>query len=138
MKPLIVIPIITFAAVALVAALAAACGARFAATLPLVAAGISAAAGVLGFAPILLAKRKDPVGVLQLALVGTILHLAASVGLTCAAIAAQLVLAKLPFVYWLLAGYWISLIVLLWQLRHRLLSVIEPAAPNSQLKSATP
>jgi hypothetical protein len=130
MKSLILIPVITAAFFAIATALLAASGVRIHPADPLAAGAISAGAGILGILPIAVSKRKDAVGIFQLALVGTVLHLVAAVALTTAAMAAHLVTAKLGFMYWLLAGYWLSLILLIWQLRHRLLAAIDlPKGP---------
>ena len=130
MKPLILIPLITAAFFAAGTALLMSCGVHIHTIDPLAAGVICAGAGILGVIPIAVSKRKDAVGIFQLALIGTVLHLVGAVGLTTAAMAAHLVSAKLGFMYWLLAGYWISLILLIWQLRHRLLAAIDlPKGP---------
>jgi hypothetical protein len=130
MKSLTLIPLATVAFFAIVTALLIACGVRIHAIDPLVAGVISAAAGILGIFPIAVSKRKDPVGIFQLALVGTVLHLFGAVALTVTAMAVHLVAARLGFMSWLLAGYWLSLIILIWQLRHRLLAAIDlPKGP---------
>jgi len=117
MKTVFIMPLVvaTFFAVATV--VLAICGVRIGMGEPLTACVISAGAGVLGLVPILAGRRKDAVGVIQLALVGTVLHLVGAVGLAGAAIAAHLVAGRMSFVSWLLAGYWASLITLVWQLR---------------------
>jgi|SRR5579872_6085282 len=137
MKSLILIPLITAAFFAAAVALVMACGAKINPLNPMTAAGISIIAGILGILPIVSANRKDAVGIFQLALVGTVIHLVSAVALTAAAMFANIVAAKMGFMYWLLAGYWVSLILLLWQLRHRLLAAIELAKGPSEIKSAT-
>jgi hypothetical protein len=126
MKSLILIPLATLAFFAIVTALLLACRVRINAIDPLAAGAISAGAGTLGIFPIAVSKRKDPVGIFQLALVGTVLHMFAAVALTVTAMAAHLVAPRLGFMSWLLAGYWLSLILLIWQLRHRLIAAIDP------------
>jgi len=106
-------------------ALLMSCGIRIPLNDPIAAGAISASAAILGVMPIMFSKRKDAVGIFQLALVGTVLHLFAAVAFTAVAVAVHLVAMKLGFVYWLLAGYWLSLILLIWQLRHRLLAAID-------------
>lgn len=120
MKSLLLIPSITTGFCALFAAVLLACGVRVNPLDPLTAAIACSAAGVIGIFPMLAAKRKDAVGIFQLALVGTVLHLLSAIGLIGAAFAAHIVSARMGFVYWALAGYWISLITLLWQLRRLL------------------
>jgi len=130
MKPLVLIPLTTAALFAVVFALLAVLGLQIRTVDPLAAGAISAGAGIVGILPIAVSKRKDPVGIFQLALIGTVLHLVGAIALTAAAIAAHLVAAKAGFLYWLLAGYWVSLIILIWQLRHRLLAAIDlPKGP---------
>jgi len=90
----------------------------------LTAGTISAGAGILGLIPMFAGRQKDPVGAIQLALVGTVLHLASAVGFAGAAIAMHVVAARLPFVGWLFAGYWVSLMTLIWQLRRMLVTTI--------------
>jgi hypothetical protein len=125
MKPLLLLPLITAGFFAIVFAALTLCGLRIPAIDPLAAGTICSAAGIAGIMPIAIAKRKDPVGIFQLALIGTVLHLVGAVALTIIAMAVHLVAAKLGFMYWLLAGYWVSLIILIWQLRHRLLAAID-------------
>jgi hypothetical protein len=68
-------------------------------------------AGFAGMVPTLLAGRGSQAEVAQAALIGTLAHL-----FVHALLAAVVFLAKPPigpaFVYWLLAFYWVSLIVL--------------------------
>ncbi len=96
-------------------------GARINAIDPLAAGAIAAAAGLMGLVPILVGRRRDPVGIFQLALVGTVLHLLTAIASTAAAVAIHLVAVRMPFMSWLLVGYWTSLIALVWQLRRLLL-----------------
>jgi hypothetical protein len=137
MKPLILISLITAAFFASATALLVVCGVRIHLSDPLTAGAIAIGAGVIGIIPIIVSTRKDAVGVFQLALAGTVLHLVGAVALTVAAMLTHLASAKLDFMYWLLAGYWVSLVLLLWQLRRRLLATIEIAKTSSDLKSAT-
>jgi hypothetical protein len=89
---------------------------------PTVAGAIGVAAGTIGLLPILAGGRKDPVGAFQLAFAGTVLHLITSVALAAAAVGIHLVAVQIPFMSWLLAAYWVSLITLVWQLRRLLLT----------------
>ena len=123
MKSLFIIPAVVAIFFAAAVALLTLTGMRINAIEPITACVISAGAGMLGLIPTLASKRKDLVGTVQLALVGTILHLLAAVALAGAAIATHLVVGRMPFMYWLLAGYWVSLVALVWQLRRALLAM---------------
>jgi hypothetical protein len=122
MKPLLLISTITVAFFACTMGVLAAIGVRFNPVEPITAAFIAAGAGAVGIFPPLAGKRRDAVGAFQLALVGTVLHLLAAVGLTAAALATHLVSPKMSFISWMLAGYWVSLVGLVWQLRKLLLA----------------
>src|ERR1700729_194793 len=100
------------------------CGVRINPIDSLTAGAIAAAAGAIGLLPILVGRRKDPVGIFQLALVGTVLHLLSAVALAATAVAIHLVMVRMPFMCWLLVGYWASLITLVWQLRRLLLTTV--------------
>jgi hypothetical protein len=127
MKSLIVIPLVVATFLGIVTALLIIGGVRIRAADPLTAGVIAAGAGVLGVAPILAARRKDAVTVFQMALVGTVLHLFAAVGLTIAAMGAHLVEGRLAFMGWLLAGYWASLVALVLQLRRLIVATTSVA-----------
>ena len=122
MKTLFIMPLVvaTFFTAAVV--ILAVCGVRVVIGEALTAGTISAGAGILGLAPIFVGRQKDPVGTIQLALVGTVLHLAGAIGFAGAAIAMHVVAGRLPFVGWLFAGYWVSLITLIWELRRRIVT----------------
>jgi hypothetical protein len=124
MKPLVVIPVIIAASFIVAAGLLAAVGVHIRPVEPLAAALISIGAGLAGILPIAISRRTDAVGVFQLALVGTILHLLSAVALCGAAIATHSISAELSFIYWLLVGYCVSLAALVWQLRQILLNTI--------------
>jgi len=123
MKALFIIPGIVAIFFAVAAASLALTGMRINPIEPITAGIISAAAGMIGVLPTAAGKRKDLVGVVQLALIGTVLHLLAAVALAGVAIATHLVTGRMPFMYWLLAGYWVSLVALVWQLRRALLAM---------------
>jgi hypothetical protein len=122
MKSLLLLPLVEITCLGSATALLAVCGARFAMIDPVVAGAIGIAAGLAGLSPILAGRRKDAVGIFQLALVGTVLHLFVTVGLMATALAAHLVSASIGFMGWLMAGYWLSLITLVWQLRRVLVA----------------
>jgi hypothetical protein len=97
---------------------------RFSPLDPITAAVITAAAGIFGLIPILATARKDPVGIFQFALIGTVLHLISTIALAAAAIVTHIVTIKMPFMTLLMVGYWASLITLVWQLRRLLMTSI--------------
>jgi hypothetical protein len=123
MKALFIIPGIVAIFFSVTAVSLALTGMRINPIEPITAGIIAAAAGMLGAIPTLASKRKDLVGVVQLALVGTVLHLLGAVALAGVAIATHLVAGRMPFMYWLLTGYWVSLVALVWQLRRALLAM---------------
>ena len=97
-------------------------GVRMSPVDPITAGAIAIAAGTIGLLPILAGGRKDPVGAFQLAFAGTVLHLLTAVALAAIAVAIHLVAIQIPFMCWLMAAYWVSLIALVWQLRRLLLT----------------
>jgi hypothetical protein len=119
MKSMVLIPL----SVSITALVLRIAGLRFAVTDPLSAAVIAAVAGTLGILPILRTRQKDAVTIVQRALVGTVLHLLATAVLAVALVASHLVNPRGPFVFWLLGAYWISLAVLVWQLRRVMLEM---------------
>ncbi|MGD0140513.1 MAG: hypothetical protein ABSD28_16720 [Tepidisphaeraceae bacterium] len=124
MKTVFIMPLVVATFFAAAAVILAVCGVRVVMGEALTAGTISAGAGILGLIPMFAGRQKDPVGAIQLALVGTVLHLASAVGFAGAAIAMHVVAARLPFVGWLFAGYWVSLMTLIWQLRRMLVTTI--------------
>jgi hypothetical protein len=85
---------------------------------------VSIGAGLAGILPTVAFRRSDPVGVFQLALIGTVVHLVTSIGLAGAAVATHLVGTQMNSVSWLLGGYCVSLVALVWQLRRVLYSTL--------------
>jgi hypothetical protein len=124
MKSLLLMILIVAAIVAAATLPLAIFAVRFSPIDPITAGVITAAAGIIGLIPILATARKDPVGIFQLALIGTVLHLVFTIALAAAAIAAHIVTVKMPFMTLLLVGYWASLITLVWQLRRLLMTSI--------------
>jgi hypothetical protein len=90
---------------------------------PISAAFIGMASAAIALIPILRGQHRDMVGVLQLAMIGTVLHLVTQVALATGMFLTHTVTPRGPFLMWLLAEYWISLICLVWQLRRILLSI---------------
>jgi hypothetical protein len=117
MKPLVVISLVVASFFILMTGLLLVAGVHIHLNNPLAAALISIGAGLAGIAPIAASRRDDPVGVFQLALVGTVLHMVAAIAFSGAALAIHAVAIELNFTYWLLAGYFVSLVALVWQLR---------------------
>jgi hypothetical protein len=122
MKSFLIIPLIVALPLALVAGILITAGARINPLEPISVAVICSAAAVLGLLPVNRADGRDPTGVLQRALAGTVLHLFTAAALAGIAIAFHLVEPRLNFVFWLLGGYWISLITLVIQLRRMILN----------------
>jgi hypothetical protein len=124
MKALVVIPILIAASLLLPAVLLLALGVHIHPAEPFAAVLISIGAALAGILPIAVSRRTDPVGVFQLALVGTVLHLVSAVALFGVALAVHAISYETTFVYWLLAGYCVSLAALVWQLRQVLLNTV--------------
>jgi hypothetical protein len=124
MKPLAIVILIVAAFFALAIGIVAATGAHFRLIDPLAAAIVSIGAGIAGILPIAGFRRSDPAGVFQLALIGTVLHLVVSVALAGTAIGIHLVASQMTFMYWLLGGYCVSLVALVWQLRRALFNTL--------------
>ncbi len=122
MKSLLIMLLIVATVLAVPTLVFAICGVRINPIDSLTAGVIAAAAGAMGLLPILAGRRKDAVGIFQLALVGTVLHLFSAVALTATAVAIHIVAVRMPFMCWLMLGYWVSLITLVWQLRRLLLT----------------
>jgi hypothetical protein len=128
MKSLLVMLLLVTAALAATTFTLAIFSVRFSPLDPFTAGVVTVAAGALGLVPILFGGRNDPVGVFQLALIGTVLHLISAVALAAAAVVSQIVAVRMPFMSLLIVGYWTSLITLVWQLRRLLMAktVISP------------
>jgi hypothetical protein len=122
MKSLLMIPMIVALALGAVAGALSIADIHFALHDPLTAAAITAAAGMAGLIPILRTHRKDAVAKFQMAMAGTVLHMAISIGLTVAVVASGTINGRGAFGYWLLGGYWVSLLTLIWQLRRLIVS----------------
>jgi hypothetical protein len=130
MKSLLLMPM-TIAAVFGVAAIALALGHIAVNPVePIIAGAIASAAGVMGLLPVIKARRRDPVGVVQSALMGTMLHLLVQIALAVAVISSHAVGGRRSFPLWLLGGYWTSLVVLIWQLRRIIAAVSVPKIPE--------
>jgi uncharacterized membrane protein YesL len=130
MKSFLLIPLVVFALVALAWSALAAAGVRILPLEPATAAIAGSAAGLVGLFPLLKSRKLDLTSVMQMALVGTVLHLLATGAIAAAAVASHLVQARFSFVFWLLGAYWISLIALVVQLRKLMLTHIGAAGPE--------
>ena len=124
MKPLLSILFVIIPFFALAVGVVAASGVHFRLADPVTAAVVSVGAGLAGILPIAGFRRSDPVGVFQIALIGTVLHLVTSVALAGAALGIHIVGIQMTFMCWLLAGYCVSLVALVWQLRRVLFSTL--------------
>ncbi len=80
---------------------------------PVTAGVITAVAGMIG-AAMPLRHTGDAAGSLNAGLLGTVLHLLCCIVLTIAAIAAHVVDGHGRFLFWILGGYWISILTLVW------------------------
>jgi hypothetical protein len=83
---------------------------------PITAGVIMSLAGIIGAVPPL-RHAGDASGTLFAGLLGTILHLVASIVLTIAAVLLHLVDGHGRFLFWLFGGYWISMLTLIWLAR---------------------
>jgi hypothetical protein len=126
MKTLLVIPITIAAVFGIAATALVIAGFSVKPADPLLAGAIGSAAGILGILPALRSRGKDPVAAIQSALAGTVLHLLTQAILAIAIIASHSVQSH-AFPYWLLGGYWTSLVVLIWQLRRIILGIANVA-----------
>ncbi len=124
MKPLLVIPIIVAAVIGLSAGALIAAGVHIHPAEPLAAAIIALAATIAGLIPVLRGSRTDPVAFMQAALVGTVLHLLVASIFAGTLLFTHLVQGQISFVLWLMVGYWISLILIIRQMRQILVNFI--------------
>jgi len=83
---------------------------------PVTAGAIAALAGMLG-AIVPLREQGDALAIVKSALLGTVVHLLVSTVLTVAAVAAHVVNGRGQFLFWAVAGYWISIFTLIWLAR---------------------
>jgi hypothetical protein len=117
MKMLIVIPLEVIVAVLAAACLLALLGAHVKPIEPAVAGGAAALAAVVGASPMLRTGGKSLVATVQFALACTVIHMMLTGILAATLVIAGAVSIRGQFVYWLIGSYWISLAVLVWQLR---------------------
>jgi hypothetical protein len=117
MKPQFVIPLTVAAVFGVAAGVLQLAGLPVKAADPVTAGVVASVAGIAGLIPILKLRRQDPVITAQAALGGTVLHLFTQSALSIAVIATRSAEHKGALPFWLLGGYWTSLIALIWQLR---------------------
>jgi hypothetical protein len=117
MKSMVIIPLAFAAAVMGVAGALFYSGMHIKPADALAAAIIGASAAALGLVPLWRGRHKDPVGMVQAALIGTVVHLLTALTLTLLAISTHLVDPRGAFMFWLLATYWLSMIIVIFQSR---------------------
>jgi hypothetical protein len=127
LKSLTIILLSIAGPVAVAALLLMVIGVRISPIDPIAAIAIGGISGCLGILPLARSGRRDPSSVLQMALVGTVLHLLAQIALGTTLYATHAVDLHGNFVFWLLGEYWLSLIALIWQLKRMISSVIPEA-----------
>jgi len=91
---------------------------------PLAATAIGIVSATLGVLPLVRGGQRNPVTVLQLGVLGTVIHLLAQCALATALIASHAISFHGTSIIWLLGEYWISLAALIWQLRRLILAAI--------------
>lgn len=117
MRMLVVIALEVIAAVGAVACLLALLGAHVNPVDPALACGAAALAAIIGAAPMLWTPGKSLVATVQTALACTVIHMMLTGIFAATLLIAGAVSIRGHFVYWLIGSYWISLAVLVWQLR---------------------
>ena len=123
MKALVLIPVLVIGCVGGFALMLKLSGLRMNLMDVLLAAAVPAAAAMISMLPILRTRETDPVSIVQRALIGTVLHILGTFAFAAILVAFHIETLHGPFVYWLLGSYWVSLIVLVWQLRLVMLRV---------------
>ena len=94
---------------------------------PAIDAGLIATlAGIAGLIPTL-RSGTNAVKLLYAGLLGTIVHLVVCTGLTVGVIASHQVDAHGRFLFWILGGYWISLLNLVWLARRWVVAAAQTA-----------
>jgi hypothetical protein len=76
--------------------------------------------------PVVLARRRVQMTVVQVGLAATVLHMLLTIGVTVAARATHLSGAIVPFMFWTLALYWVALLILV----RVIIAAIRKAAPS--------
>jgi hypothetical protein len=123
MKTLIVIPIVVAAALAAAGGLCRLAGVPLHGRDLFLAAAVAVVAAEAGMIPAILLRRNDPSIRAQAALGGTVMHMLLTILMASAVMVAKVVEPSAPFVLWLTAAYWLSLVLLV-------RGLIRLAAPN--------
>jgi hypothetical protein len=123
MKALLVSPVVTLTAVGSLALALSAAGVHVRPAEPLAAGVISALAAMLGMLPLSLRRRADVADAWIAALAGTVIHLLVIVIGAGALLLSGVVAMRGAFPYWMIGGYWISLILLVRQARQLAMKV---------------
>jgi hypothetical protein len=124
MKSMALIPVVVAACVGIAALALKVAGVAVNLIDPLAAGIVAATAGILGILPLLRLSEPDAGTIAQRALVGTVLHLFCTCAVAGVFIASQVVNFRGSFVFWLLGAYWVSLAILVRQLRRVMLDMI--------------
>jgi hypothetical protein len=123
MKSMVLIPLIVAGFVGSAAFVLKHMGVQFSPMDPLNAGAIAVIAAGLGTLPISVTRDKDAAIIVQRALIGTVLHVLCTAVLAVVLIASHVANANWSFVFWLLGAYWVSLVILVWQLRRVMLGM---------------
>jgi len=130
MKSMVLIPLAVLACVGVPALILWFLHVRFSPLDPIDAAVITAIAASIGILPLLRTAQTDPTAIVQIALIGTILHLMCTAALSIAVVTLNLANFRGPFIFWLLGAFWVSLAILVRQLRRVMLDLT--ATPKVQ------
>ena len=95
----------------------------------LAAAIICAVAGEMALLPATLLRKADATTVSQAGLAGTVIHMFLTLMLAAMAWMGKLIVDRGPFLFLLLAFYWISLIVLVLAMARLVRGAAKPAGP---------
>lgn len=123
MKSMVFIPAVIAGCIGSAALLLWAVGVRFSPLDPINAGAITAIAAMIAILPVVRTRQTDPAAIIQLALLGTVLHLLCTAVQAGGLIALHLVNFHGPFIFWLLGAFWVSLAILVWQLRRVILEM---------------
>jgi hypothetical protein len=123
MKSMVLIPLAVAGCVGGIALVLWLAGVRFNLLDPLNAAVVTAIAATIGIIPILVVRQTDPASIVQLALAGTVLHMLCTAALVLGLVGTHLADFHGAFIFWLLGAFWMSLAILVWQLRRVILDM---------------
>ncbi len=123
MKSMALIPVVVAACVGITALVLKVAGVQVHPIDPLAAGVVAAMAGMAGILPMLRISAPDPGTIAQRALIGTVLHMICTAALAIGMVASHVENIRGAFVFWLLGAYWVSLVILVWQLRRVMLEM---------------